>query len=100
VKIPCDRWSVNCTPALAADPPVSCHTAWDSGLTITSSPGPREHAQGHLIGHRAARKPQRRFLAEQCRHALLQQVGSRVLAVLVVAHGRAAIAARIASRAG
>src|SRR5689334_15568400 len=31
--------SLNCTPALAAEAPVSCQTAWLSRLTITSSPG-------------------------------------------------------------
>jgi hypothetical protein len=31
--------SVNCTPAFAPPPPVSCHTAWLSRLTMTSSPG-------------------------------------------------------------
>jgi hypothetical protein len=31
--------SVNWTPALAAEPPISCQTAWLSRLTSTSSPG-------------------------------------------------------------
>src|SRR5678815_1335316 len=39
VNTPRRPTTVNCTPAFAADPPVSCHTAWLSGLTITSSPG-------------------------------------------------------------
>ena len=39
VKTPRDPTSVNCTPALAAAPPVSYHTTWLSRLTMTSSPG-------------------------------------------------------------
>ena len=86
--------SVNCTPALAADPPVSCQTAWLSRLTITSSPGSGEHAQRNLVRHRAARQPKRRFLAEQRGDAPLQLVHGRVFAVLVITdgsggHGRA-----------
>ena len=47
---------------------------------------PRQHAQRHLVGHRARRQPERRLLAQQLRAALLQQVRRRVLAVLAVAH--------------
>jgi len=31
--------STSCTPAFAAEPPVSCQPAWHSRLTIASSPG-------------------------------------------------------------
>ena len=39
VKTPPLPISVNWTPAFAAEPPVSCQTAWLSRLTMTSSPG-------------------------------------------------------------
>ncbi len=39
LNVPRAPVSVNCTPALAAEPPVSCHTAWLSRVTTTSSPG-------------------------------------------------------------
>ena len=39
MKTPPAPISVSCTPELAAEPPVSCQTAWLSRLTITSSPG-------------------------------------------------------------
>ena len=39
LKTPRAPISVSCTPALAAEPPVSCQTAWLSRLTMTSSPG-------------------------------------------------------------
>ena len=56
--------------------------------------GARQDAQRHLVGHRAAGQPERGFLAEQRGDVLLQPVGRRVFAVLVVAdrcggHGRA-----------
>ena len=41
--------------------------------------------QRQLVGHRARGHEQRGFLAEQRRHALLQEVDARVLAELVVA---------------
>ena len=39
LKTPRAPISVSCTPAFAAEPPVSCQTAWLSRLTMTSSPG-------------------------------------------------------------
>ena len=39
VKTPRAPISVNWTPEFAAEPPVSCQTAWLSRLTMTSSPG-------------------------------------------------------------
>jgi hypothetical protein len=39
LKVPPLPISVSWTPAFAAEPPVSCQTAWLSRLTMTSSPG-------------------------------------------------------------
>jgi hypothetical protein len=39
LKMPPLPISVSWTPAFAAEPPVSCQTAWLSRLTMTSSPG-------------------------------------------------------------
>ena len=50
--------------------------------------GPGQQLDGDLVGHRAARHEQRRFLAEQRGDPLLQEVDRRVLAVLVVADRR------------
>ena len=47
--------------------------------------GPREHAQRDLVGHRSRRQPERGFLPEELRHALLQLVRRRIFAVLIVA---------------
>ena len=77
--------SVSCTPALAAAPPVSCQPAWLSRLTMTSSPGPRQHPERHLVGHRPARQPERRLLPEERGRALLEAIHGGILAVLVVA---------------
>jgi hypothetical protein len=50
--------------------------------------GPRQDAQRHLVGHRAARQPERGLLAQQRGDRVLEPVDRRVLAVLVVADGR------------
>jgi len=47
--------------------------------------GSRQHPQRHLVGHRAAGKPERGLLAEQGGDLVLQPVDRRVFAVLVVA---------------
>ena len=48
--------------------------------------GPSQRAKRDLIGHRAGRKPERSFRAEQPRDSSLQLVDSRVLTELIVAN--------------
>ena len=76
---------VNCTPALAPPAPdlVPDHVRFVAEHDIVA--GPRQDLERDLIGHRAARNEDRGLLAEQCRHAFLQQVDRRIFAVLVVA---------------
>jgi hypothetical protein len=50
--------------------------------------GPGQNPQRDLVGHRPARQPERGIFPEQLGDDLLQAVGRRVLAVLVVAHRR------------
>ena len=48
----------------------------------------RQRANRNLVGHGAAGKEERRFLAEDRGDLFLQQVGRRILAVLIVAYRR------------
>jgi hypothetical protein len=48
--------------------------------------GPAEHAQRGLVRHRRGRKEECRLVAEQLRHAALQLVRGRILALLLVAN--------------
>ena len=61
---------------------------WLSWLRIDGIGRLRQHADGDLVGHRARGHPQRRLLAQQRRHAFLQQVDGRIFAELVVADRR------------
>ena len=44
------------------------------------------HREGDLVAHRPRGEEQRRLLAEQLRHHLLEPVDGRILAILLVAH--------------
>ena len=85
-KTPAAPISCNCTPQLrrraARLVPGRVAFAADHHLVAR----PRQHAQGDLVRHRARGQPERCLLAEQLGQAVLQAIGERVFAVLIVAH--------------
>ena len=69
VKVPRVPISVNCTPALAAPPPVSV----PHGVALTAHhdivAGARQDLERHLVGHGSRRQPERRRLADERRNS-------------------------------
>src|SRR4029453_6068981 len=48
---------------------------------------PSQHTQRDLVRHRAAREPERGFLAKEGRDPFLEAIDGRILAELIVAYG-------------
>jgi hypothetical protein len=86
----------SCTPAFAAEPPVSCQASALSRAMSTWSPGRVQDAQRHLVGHRAAREEERGLLAEQRGHAICSGLTVGSSPNWSSPTGAAAMAARIA----
>ena len=88
LKTPRAPISVSCTPAFAAEPPVSCQTAWLSRLTMTSSPGRVSTRSATWLAIVPLGSQSAASLPSSAATLLLQAVDGRVLAVLVVADRR------------
>jgi hypothetical protein len=79
---------VSCTPAFAAEPPVSCQTAWLSRLTITSSPGRVRTRSATWLAIVPLGSQSAASLPSSAATVSWSRFDRRVLAVLVVADGR------------